>query len=62
MTEAHFGVIATLYVLGLLAVVPVVGFLVTGGNWRAALRYTGEWMAVVGAIAAFGGLLAIIFA
>lgn len=62
MTDAHLGVIATLYVLGLLAVVPAVGFLVTGGNWRAAMRYTAEWLAVVGAIAAFGGLLALIFA
>lgn len=50
-----------LYLVAILAVVPLVGFLVTGGNWRAALRYTAEWLTVVTALALAGGVLAFIF-
>lgn len=44
------------YLLVMLAVVPLAGFVVTG-SWRAALRYSGVWFKCVAIMAAAGGLL-----
>lgn len=42
------------------AVVPLTGFLVSGGSWRAAWAYTKQWFKYVGMIAIAGLVLALV--
>lgn len=43
------------------AVVPVLGFLMSGASWRGAWEYTKQWCKYVGAVFLLGLLLAVIF-
>ena len=44
----------------LFSVVPITGLLVFGGNWRQAIRYTKDWLKVIGFTVAAAVVFAII--
>lgn len=40
----------------MLSVVPITGFLITGGNMRQAWAYSKDWLRVIGILAAVAGV------